>query len=625
MFSLSITTCDCLDIQQGQNNNEIKLIQKYNDWQEIVMNPKNTEKTLSFFYNNPGWPMFEKLTKIAEKNIKEKIKNDIVVKWFKRYTPVTPEGIFAYIDILLNSDLNHAIKYINQTWMYQNLSKSFSIKFRIKFDKYISPASDAKRIKKLIYKKDYETLKAMKDIVSDKDITNYIKKYERHIRKQKFSDNDLDDPDTRYNLAKSYVTNKRYKKAAEVLIVSNKDEETSATEFFNLRREVACNIVHTGHPHLAYKVISMHKLNMFHPKQKKNYVKAEWLAGFYSFRFLNEKKIGAKHFKNAYQASDDAMHWSKNAFWIGEIYKNVNDFISAFDWYQKAYEHYNTFYGQLAYERLINISTNRFVNKNNISNTTPSIKAESNFNNRELVKVLKILHKQNIAKNIKFLLPFYKTLIDDIEDPNEEKLLINLSSTDAETDFILKTEAKKQKYIQDKRTFKKLSNNEMEYINKINSDPCFASLVHSVIRRESFFNPKAISHVGATGLMQIMPKTADFEMKRLKFYTGKNTSLFDVEKNLTIGSFILDRLLSKYDYNLVYVIAAYNAGEGNVNKFKKITRHLKNLNFTDTIELIPFKETRVYVKNVLHSMFVYQQMFETKNCYNCGSIKALLL
>ncbi len=598
-----------------------QLLNRYKLWKEIVQKPSDYQKVFSFFYEHPDWPMFFPLVKIAENNIKiDRFAGD-VLKWFRRYPPITGNGIIAYASLLMRSNRKLANTYINQTWIYQNLAPSFAEKFRKQFSKQISPVSDAKRTKRLAIKKDYKQLQSILKIAPDY-LKTYIESHLNQAKLQKIKKRNKDyayDPDTRYSVAKSYAKNNQYKLAAEILMLSNEGESLSPVKFFNLRREVACNIARAGHPLLAYRIIALHCLNKLHPKQKKYYVKAEWFAGFLAFRFLNEPSKGLLHFKNAYEYSNDAVHKSKNAFWIAEIFAAINDSIAAFDWYKKSFEFFNTFYGQLSENKLKDIFMQKF-----LALRSPELQLHSNshieqsFNNRELVKVLRLLNRTGFEHEVRFMIPFYQTLIDDIDDPHEEKLLITLAASQPEIEFIEKTESKKQKYFSDSKTFKVLKKHEQKYVTNVNADPCFLSLVHSIIKRESYFNPKVKSPAGAIGLMQIMPATAKQEMKRIKFYTGNKASLYNVPKNLTIGSSLLNRLLRQYDNNLIYTMYAYNAGEGNAAKFIKSISNLTNLTDLDIIELIPLKETRLYVKNILYSMIVYQKFFEATNCYSCN-------
>jgi soluble lytic murein transglycosylase len=84
----------------------------------------------------------------------------------------------------------------------------------------------------------------------------------------------------------------------------------------------------------------------------------------------------------------------------------------------------------------------------------------------------------------------------------------------------------------------------------------------SLIRQESGFNPRARSHVGARGLMQLMPATARQFRKRVRAKSLEKPNL-----NLNIGISYLKKLLTRYDQNLIFALASYNAGEGNIDEW----------------------------------------------------------
>jgi len=105
-------------------------------------------------------------------------------------------------------------------------------------------------------------------------------------------------------------------------------------------------------------------------------------------------------------------------------------------------------------------------------------------------------------------------------------------------------------------------------------------LLHAIAHVESRHNPDAVSHAGALGLMQVMPATA-----RRFGVTSPKAQLHDPKISLEVSSAYLKTLQQRFDNNLTLVIAAYNAGEGAVEKYGR--------------QVPPYKETQGYVRDVL--------------------------
>ena len=127
-------------------------------------------------------------------------------------------------------------------------------------------------------------------------------------------------------------------------------------------------------------------------------------------------------------------------------------------------------------------------------------------------------------------------------------------------------------------------------------------LVAAIMREESTFNPRAISRTGAVGLMQIMPDTGDFIAMKTRAGKVNREALLRPELNIRFGSWYLGYLARKFDNNLVFTIAGYNAGP------KAVKRWVKNGGSTELdefVEEIPYSETRAYAKRVIKSYTVY--------------------
>ncbi len=127
-------------------------------------------------------------------------------------------------------------------------------------------------------------------------------------------------------------------------------------------------------------------------------------------------------------------------------------------------------------------------------------------------------------------------------------------------------------------------------------------LLMAITRTESAYDPLAISHSGAVGLMQLMPFTAELE-GFTGYKEGKPENVFNPEINIALGANHLKRLLDKYGENWHLVIAAYNAGGEAVDRWLKRYPDTQSEVF---IEFITYKETRNYVKKVLGAYWAYK-------------------
>ena len=129
------------------------------------------------------------------------------------------------------------------------------------------------------------------------------------------------------------------------------------------------------------------------------------------------------------------------------------------------------------------------------------------------------------------------------------------------------------------------------------------ALIAGVIFAESHFRDQT-SHAGAKGLMQIMPATADYIAERSGGTAFEQRDLATPQVNIAYGSWYLRHLLDKYDGREVLALAAYNAGQGNVDRWIAGAED-EHLRPTD----IPFAETRHYVAKVLDARDDYRREY----------------
>ena len=143
-------------------------------------------------------------------------------------------------------------------------------------------------------------------------------------------------------------------------------------------------------------------------------------------------------------------------------------------------------------------------------------------------------------------------------------------------------------------------------INEGYSTPNQLSL--AIARRESEFDPNLTSPVGALGLMQIMPRTAQEMAKKIGVPYDKKRMLSDWKYNALLGTTYLTELSERFNANPILVSIAYNAGPTRAENWSAILGDPRNteVDIIDWIEMIPFAETRNYVMRTTESIPIYR-------------------
>jgi len=130
-------------------------------------------------------------------------------------------------------------------------------------------------------------------------------------------------------------------------------------------------------------------------------------------------------------------------------------------------------------------------------------------------------------------------------------------------------------------------------------------LVASLIRQESEFNPNAISHANAVGLMQLLPSTGKHVAKELKIRHFNPSELYTPTVNLQLGTRYFRTMVDKFGA-FEYALAAYNAGSDRVEDWLSQGKYR---DIPEFVESIPFTETREYVQAIVRNSHVYRQLY----------------
>lgn len=143
-----------------------------------------------------------------------------------------------------------------------------------------------------------------------------------------------------------------------------------------------------------------------------------------------------------------------------------------------------------------------------------------------------------------------------------------------------------------------------KYAKEYEVDPY---LVAAIIKNESRFDARAISKKDARGLMQIAPVTGQWASEKLQIPDYSEEMLFEPETNIKIGVWYLNFLRQEFGDHIEVIVAGYNAGNGNIQKWLDNPRYSRD---GKTLYEIPFNETKIYQRKVLRDYKIYTKIYK---------------
>ncbi len=146
----------------------------------------------------------------------------------------------------------------------------------------------------------------------------------------------------------------------------------------------------------------------------------------------------------------------------------------------------------------------------------------------------------------------------------------------------------------------------LEYSERNKIDPF---LVAAIIKNESGFDPKAVSAVGAVGLMQIMPETGRWIAEQMGLENYHDNDLYQTRKNIRMGCWYIGELEHEFQRNLALIMIAYNAGRGQTKAWMEENGWDYNFN---NLDAIPYPDTKEYVVKVLHDRDRYYLLYKDR-------------
>jgi soluble lytic murein transglycosylase len=232
--------------------------------------------------------------------------------------------------------------------------------------------------------------------------------------------------------------------------------------------------------------------------------------------------------------------------------------------------------------------------------TTPAAQRTA-FNNRRLVQAVRIMSSQGNAEERAL---FVRALAQSLDNDTDRGLAVDLAQQIGRDDlpvWVARSARTKGSMFYVRQAYPTI---------RATLSPGIWSLAHGIARQESSFDPYAVSHAGARGMMQLMPGTAREQAGKLGVGFDDYRLGSDAGYNVMLGSAYFQRLLDTWDGSVPLAVASYNAGSGNVRKWINAYGDPRTgqVDVLKWIEAIPFVETKAYVQRVIENTVVYDSL-----------------
>ncbi|RFB96168.1 lytic transglycosylase [Rhizobium leguminosarum bv. trifolii] len=546
-----------------------------------------------------SWPGLSRLRAYSERALyDENPAPSAVLAAFGDTAPETMQGaVILGRALVATGKQAQAAKYIRKVWRGEALDKPTEDKILIEFSALLTPADHKARMDYLMYRGRVAQAKRFGDMGQAQSL---YKAWAAVDAKAGNAGALLDAVDARWRsdagllFARIEYLRKqdKYAEAAALLeqMPPERSELVNSGEWWNEQRIVSRGLVDQGQFKPAYRIVANYAAT-----SPTDIVEAEFHAGWYALRGLQDPTTAEKHFRKILQTSNGPISVSRAWYWLGRAAEAGGPGKSS-EFYAKAATFPGTFYGQLAAERLGRKTLN-------VAYPAPSAADRQRFQAREAVQAIARLEATGHGWRADTL---YLALADQLQSPGE--LAVLAAQAEQSGDHHLSLQIGKIAYGRG-IDVAALAFPVGVIPANANISGSGKALAYAIARQESAFNPAAVSAANARGLLQLLPGTAQAVAKRHNIAYSKDKLTADAGYNATLGAHYLGEQIEAFGGSYILTFIAYNAGPKRVPEWigrygDPRGRSIDDI--VDWIERIPFPETRNYVQRVMENYEVYK-------------------
>jgi len=566
-------------------------------------NNASVERYRAFISANPSWPSQAFLRRRLEAALWDDHREDAVVwSWFESESPSSAKGRFALARAMLaRGDRANAERLVREAWRNDAMSEDTENAALELFGALLTAGDQKARMDLLLYGSEHEAaLRAAKRLGA-----GYVALAKARIAAYKKAANSralLDavphelhgDPGYIFSKIQLLRREEKFAEAAALMLSAPRDPARlyNLDEWWIERRLLARKMIDSGEHRTAYLIARDAAL----PTRDIYKTEQEFTAGWIALRFLTDPALAAQHFARIGVGTVNPTTLARAGYWQGRAAEAAGRSQEARAAYAAAAEQSTSYYGQLARAKLGMPQLEL--------NDAPTARVRG-VERLEIVRAVQLLFdldERDIA------IPIFA----DMGESGDPDALVGLGEV-----------AARYGYARGMLLVGKAALNRGLpfdfYAYPVTGIPPFRaigpdvekSVIFSIARQESAFNPADVSAAQAYGLMQVTPDAGRYVCKRAGVGFDLARMKTDVVYNVALGAAELGGLLEDYRGSYIMTFAAYNAGRGSVKKW--IDRYGDprdpKVDAVDWVELIPFAETRNYVQRIMENLQVYRARF----------------
>ena len=579
---------------------------KLAEW--IILRSDNNNATLeryrAFLSANPSWPSQTFLRRRLEAAMwDDKREDQVVWSWFENESPFSAKGRFALAKVMLaRGDRANAERLVREAWRNDPMSEDTESVALDMFGALLTGGDQKARMDLFLYNTENEAaaMRAAKRLGAG--YVALAKARLAAVRKAANAKALLDavphelhnDPGYLFAKIQLLRRDEKFTDAAQLMLSASKDPARlyNLDEWWIERRLLARKMIDSGDPRTGYLIARDAAL----PTKDIYKTEQEFTAGWIALRFLNDPNLAAQHFARIGVGSVNPTTLARAGYWQGRAAEAAGRAQDARAAYGAAAEQSTSYYGQLARAKL---------GLPQLALNEATAARSRGAERLEIVRAAQLLFEldeQEIA------IPLFA----DAGENGDPEALVGLAELTG-----------RYSYARGMLLIGKAALNRGLpfdfYAYPVTGIPPFRSIgpevdrsvIYSIARQESAFNPLDVSAAQAYGLMQVTPDAGRYVCHRAGVEFDVRRMKTDPVYNTALGAAELGGLLEDYRGSYIMTFAAYNAGRGSVKKW--IDRYGDprdpKVDAVDWVELIPFAETRNYVQRVMENLQVYRARF----------------